>query len=139
MEHSRIRVLSVDDHPLFREGIAMVIDYQSDMVLVSQACGGKEAVRHYREHLPDVTLMDLSMPDLSGIDALLEIKAEFADARVIILTTFESDVEIRRATIEAGASGYLLKNLPPSELAQAIRQVHAGMKWVAPNSRIRPK
>ena len=124
-EHDRIRVLSVDDHALLREGIAMIIGHQSDMVLVSQASGGKEAIQQYREHRPDVTLMDLRMPDLSGIDALVAIRAEFAEARIIMLTTFEDDVELNRA-IEAGACRFLLKSIPPSELLQAIRQVHTG-------------
>ena len=132
-EEARIRVLSVDDHALLREGIAMVINHQTDMVLVSQATGGKEAVQQYREHRPDVTLMDLRMPDLSGLDALLAIRAEFPEARIIILTTFEGDIEVRRA-IEAGARGYLLKSIPPSELVQVIRHVHAGKKWVPPDA-----
>jgi DNA-binding NarL/FixJ family response regulator len=127
MEQDRIRVLSVDDHALLREGIAAIINHQSDMVLVSQASGGREAIQQYREHRPDVTLMDLRMPDLSGIDALLAIRAEFPDACVIMLTTFEGDVEVRRA-MEAGARAYLLKSIPPRELAQAIRQAHAGKK-----------
>src|SRR6266581_1693491 len=101
MDQDRIRVLSADDHALLREGIAAIINYQSDMVLVSQASGGREAIQQYREHRPDVTLMDLRMPDLSGIDALLAIRAEFPEARVIILTTFENDIESRRA-MEAG-------------------------------------
>src|ERR1700693_725735 len=129
MEQDRIRVLSVDDHALLREGIAMIINCQPDMVLVSQATGGKEAIQQYREHRPDVTLMDLHMPDLSGLDALLAIRAEFPEARIIMLTTFEGDTEIHRA-IEAGACGYLLKSIPPNELVQVIRQVHAGQKWV---------
>jgi DNA-binding NarL/FixJ family response regulator len=108
MDQDRIRVLSVDDHALLREGIAMIISHQPDMVLVSQASGGKEAIQQYREHQPDVTLMDLRMPDLSGIDALLAIRAEFPQARIIILTTFEGDVEVQRA-LEAGACAYLLK------------------------------
>jgi DNA-binding NarL/FixJ family response regulator len=135
MEHRQIRVLSVDDHPLLREGLALIISHQSDMLLVAQASGGKEAIQKYREHRPDVTLMDLRMPDLCGVDAVLAIRAEFPDARIIVLTTFEGDVEIQRA-IEAGACGYLLKSLPPGELAQLIRQVHAGKKWVRPDSRV---
>jgi len=127
MDQDRIRVLSVDDHALLREGIAAIINHQSDMVLVSQASGGREAIQQYREHRPDVTLMDLRMPDLSGIDALLAIRAEFPEARIIMLTTFEGDVEVRRA-LEAGACAYLLKSIPPSQLAQVIRQVHAEKK-----------
>ena len=131
MDGERIRVLSVDDHALLREGIASIITHQPDMVLVSQASGGREAIRQYRECRPDVTLMDLRMPDLNGIDALIAIRAEFPEARVIILTTFEGDEEVRRAR-EAGACGYLLKNLPPRQLAQVIREVHAGKGWASP-------
>jgi DNA-binding NarL/FixJ family response regulator len=130
-DDTRIRVLSVDDHALLREGIAIIINSQPDMVLVSQAAGGNEAIQQYRDLQPDITLMDLRLPDLSGIDALIAIRTEFPQARVIMLTTFEGDVEIQRA-LEAGARGYLLKNMPPSELVQVIRQVHSGKKRVPP-------
>jgi DNA-binding NarL/FixJ family response regulator len=129
MSTSRIRVLSVDDHPLLREGIAAVINNQPDMSLVALATTGIEAVQRFREHRPDVTLMDLRLPDVSGIDAMMAIRAEFPDARVMILTSFDGDVEIDRA-LRAGARGYVLKSLPPRELAEAIRDVHAGRKRI---------
>jgi DNA-binding NarL/FixJ family response regulator len=128
-DKAKIRVLSVDDHPLLSEGIATIINSQQDMVLVSQATNGSEAIQHFRDHRPDVTLMDLRLPDLSGIDAMIAIRNEFPDARIVMLTTFEGDVEIQRA-LQAGARGYLLKNMPPNEILDVIRQVHAGKKRV---------
>ena len=130
-DQPKIRVLSVDDHPLLSEGIATIINNQPDMTLVSQASTGTEAIQKYRDHRPDVTLMDLRLPDRSGIDALIAIRGEFAEARVIMLTTFEGDVEIQRA-LQAGARGYLLKSMPPSEILDVIRQVHGGKKRVPP-------
>ena len=128
-EAVKIRVFTVDDHPLLREGIATVIRSQSDMVLVAEASDGRDAILRFREHTPDVTLMDLRLPDMSGIDTMIAIRAEFPEARVIILTTFAGDVEIQRA-LEAGARGYLLKSMPPREMVEVIRQVHAGKKRI---------
>ena len=130
-ELDRIRVFCVDDHPLLREGIATIINNQPDMLLVAEAATGCEAIQKYGEHQPDVTLMDLRLPDMSGIDALIAIRAEYPEARIVMLTTFEGDVEVQRA-LTAGARGYLLKSMPPKELVESIRQVHAGKKRIPP-------
>jgi DNA-binding NarL/FixJ family response regulator len=130
-DQAHIRVLCVDDHPLLREGIAAIINNQPDMLLVAEASNGREAIQKYREHQPDVTLMDLRLPDMSGIDSMIAIRSEFPEARIVMLTTFEGDVEIQRS-LEAGARGYLLKSMPPKDLAEAIRQVHGGKKRIPP-------
>lgn len=126
-----IRIFSVDDHPLLREGIAALVNNQPDMLVAGEAATGAEALQLFKQLQPDVTLLDLRLPDTSGIDILIAIRSEFPDARIIMLTTFEGDVEIHRA-LQAGARGYLLKNMPPSELLEVIRQVHAGKKRIPP-------
>ena len=130
-EPMRIRVFSVDDHPLLQEGLAAIINNQPDMVLIAQASNAQEGIQLFRKHKPDVTLMDLRLPDKSGIDAMIAVRAEFPEARIIMLTTFEGDVEIQRA-LEAGARGYMLKSMPPKDLVEVIRQVHAGKKRIPP-------
>src|SRR4051794_35396732 len=127
----RVTVLSVDDHPLLREGVAAIIGSQTDMVLLGAAETGADGIEKYREFRPDVTLMDLRLPDISGIEAIIAIRTLSPNARIIVLTTFEGDVEIERA-LKAGACGYLLKSMPPKQMVDAIRQVHAGKKLIPP-------
>jgi DNA-binding NarL/FixJ family response regulator len=124
-DEPRIRILSVDDHPLLREGLATIINSQPNMELVGQAANAQEALQQFRLHQPDVTLMDLRLPGKSGIEAMIDIRSEFPEARIIMLTTFDGDAEVQRA-LEAGARAYMLKSMPPKELVEVIRQVHAG-------------
>ena len=128
---ARIHILSIDSHPLFREGIAAIINEQPDMVLISQASTVQEAIQQYRAHQPDITLLEIQLADWDGIDALIAIRSEFPAARVIILTASDGDVDVQRA-LKAGASGYLLKNTPPGELPQQIRKVHSGRRAIEP-------
>jgi DNA-binding NarL/FixJ family response regulator len=128
---SRIRILAVDDHPVVREGIAGLVGVQPDMVLVGEASNGREAIQQFRMHHPDITLMDLQMPEMNGLDALIAIRNEFPDAKVIVLTTYAGDVQILRA-LKAGAQAYLLKNTLHKELLETIRAVHAGKKTLSP-------
>jgi DNA-binding NarL/FixJ family response regulator len=130
-EPVRIRILSVDDHALVREGIATVINDQPDMQVVADAATGGQAISQFRQCRPDVTLLDLRLPDMSGIEALTAIRREFPDARIIMLTTFEGDVEVQRA-LEAGARGYLFKSMAPESMFQVIRKVHKGKRHVLP-------
>jgi DNA-binding NarL/FixJ family response regulator len=125
----KITILHIDDHPVFRYGIETLINAQPDMMLVAQASTGRQGIDYFRRQKADVILMDLRLPDISGIDAMIAIRAGFPDARCMILTTFELDDEIRRALAE-GARAYMLKTMPPRELVDAIRQVHAGKKKI---------
>lgn len=128
-----IRILAVDDHPIVREGIAGLIAIQSDMVLAGEACDGREAIQQFRTLRPDVTLMDLQMPEMNGLEALIAIRNEFPDAKVIMLTTYKSDAQIIRA-LKAGAQGYLLKNALHKELLATIRAAYAGKKTLSPEA-----
>ena len=128
---SVIRVLAVDDHAIVRDGIARLIGTQSDMELVGEACDGREAVEGFRMHRPDITLMDLQMPNMCGIDAIIAIRGEFPEARIVVLTTYAGDVQVKRA-LQAGAQGYLLKGLLRKELLETIRAVHRGQKRLTP-------
>lgn len=128
-EQPPIRVLSVDDHPLVREGLVALINDQGDMKIVGQGSTGHEAIERFREHRPDVVLMDVRLPDMSGIDAMITIRSEFPDARIIMVTSSEGDVEMRRA-LAGGAKGYMLKSMPPADLLDAIRKVHTGKKAI---------
>src|SRR6266404_4286833 len=125
-----IRILSCDDHALFRQGIAALLATQPDMSLVAEAANGRDAVQQFRAHRPDITLMDLQMPEMNGLDALTTIRSEFPDARIIVLTTYTGDVQVLRA-MKVGARAYLLKNLLDKELLDTIRAVHAGRKALA--------
>jgi DNA-binding NarL/FixJ family response regulator len=128
-----IRILVVDDHPLFRSGIAALLATQADLDLVGQASNGREAVEQFRAHRPDITLMDLQMPEMNGLDAMIAIRGEFPEAKVIVLTTYAGDVQVLRA-MKSGARAYLLKNLLDKELLDTIRAVHAGKKSLSPEA-----
>jgi DNA-binding NarL/FixJ family response regulator len=132
MTHS-IRILTVDDHPLLRQGIATLLADEPDMSVVAEAATGREAVEQFRAHRPDVTLMDLQMPEMSGLDAIGAIRGEFPDARILVLTTYSGDVQVVRA-LKAGAHGYLLKSMLRKELVDAIRAVHSGRKALSPEA-----
>jgi len=127
----QIKILTVDDHPILREGIASIIQGEKDMVVVGEAANGREAIEVFRNKRPDVTLMDLQMPDVNGISAIAAIRQEHPQARIIVLTTYEGDVLARRA-LKAGATGYILKDMIRTELLEAIRVVHAGRKFIPP-------
>jgi DNA-binding NarL/FixJ family response regulator len=128
---SQIRILAVDDHPIVRQGIAGLVGIQTDMVLVGEASNGRDAIQQFRTHHPDITLMDLQMPEMSGIDSLIAIRNEFPNAKVIVLTTYAGDTQILRA-LKAGAQAYLLKNTLHKELLETIRTVHTGKKTLSP-------
>jgi len=129
--NTRIKILTVDDHPVLREGIAALLEGQEDMILVAEAVNGREAIEQFRTHRPDVTLMDLQMPGVNGIDAIVSIRTEFPQARILVLTTYKGDVHAARA-LDAGACGYLLKSALRKDLLDTIRAVHTGRKRIPP-------
>lgn len=131
-ESQRIRILCVDDHPILRQGIGSLLGVQPDMELVAEASNGREAIQEFRAHRPDITLMDLQMPEMGGLDAISAIRAEFPEARIIVLTTYAGDAQALRA-LKSGARGYLLKNALHKELVDTIRAVHAGKKALSPD------
>ncbi len=131
MSATPIRILTVDDHPLLRDGIAALVSGEPDMQLVAESSNGREAIQEFRAHHPDITLMDLQMPEMNGLDAIIAIRGEFPDARIIVLTTYAGDVQALRA-LQAGARAYLLKNMVHKELIETIRAVHAGKKTMSP-------
>jgi DNA-binding NarL/FixJ family response regulator len=133
MDSRSIRILAVDDHPVFREGIASLLADHPDMQLIAEASNGLEAVRQFRAHRPDITLMDLQMPEMGGLDAVINIRGEFPLAKIIVLTTYSGDVQVLRA-LKAGAHAYLLKNTLHKELIDTIRAVHAGRKALSPEA-----
>jgi DNA-binding NarL/FixJ family response regulator len=128
-----IRIMAVDDHSIFRQGIVGLLGDQADLHLVAEACNGREAIQQYRAHQPDITLMDLQMPEMNGVDAVIAIRGEFPEAKIIVLTTYSGDVQVLRA-LKAGARAYLLKNLLHKELLETIRAVHAGKKALSPEA-----
>ncbi len=128
-----IRILAADDHPLLRQGIAGLIADQPDMTMVAEAANGREAIQQFRTHRPDITLMDIQMPEMNGLDAMIAIRNEFPEARIIVLTTYSGDVQVLRA-LKAGARAYLLKNSLHKELLDTIRAVHAGKKTLSPDA-----
>ena len=130
-QSTKIRVLIVDDHSLVTEGLANIINYDPEMAVVAQAEDGQQAINRYREHQPDVTLMDLRMPGMGGVEAITAICTEFKSARIIVLTTYDGDEDIYRG-LRVGAQGYLLKDAKPNELLNAIRMVHSGQQYVSP-------